>query len=146
MLPCIISTVVASLTVAAGWGLDVLLVGRALDARRGLSLTLLGFGTWLTTIVIAANWLQTPGFAGTVQYWTDDAGRVELLFHVRVAAMLLMFPAMLLAVALLCLADGRAPTAERAVGLRRLALPAIALITFGIACCLFFVYGFFPTV
>jgi hypothetical protein len=146
MLPCFLSAVVASLAVVAGLALDVLLTGRSLDARRGLSPTLLGFGTWLISIILVANWLQTPGFAGTVQYWTDGAGRISLLFHVRVAAMLLMFPAMLLVVAVPCSISGATVAGGKAVRLRRLILPVMAMAAFGVACSLFFAYEFFPTV
>ncbi len=146
MLPCFLATPVASLTILAGWMTDVRLVGKLFDARRGLSLTLLGYGAWLIAIVLAANWLQTPGFAGPVQYWTDDAGRVESLFHVRVAAMLMMFPALLLAIAIPFSAHAVSPAEEQAVGVRRLVLPAMALLTLAVGCGLFFALRFFPTV
>lgn len=146
MLPCFISTVVASLAVLAGWTLDVRLVGRPLDARRGLSLTVLGFGTWLTTLVLASNWLQTPGFAGPVQYWTDDAGRVSLLFHVRFVATLMLFAGMILAAATFLSAAGAWSKDRQGIGPRGQVLPAMALVTFAVACQLFFAYGFFPTV
>ena len=145
MLPCVLAALVASLTVLAGWMTDVRLVGKPLDARRGLSLTLLGYGAWLIAIVLAANWLQSPGFAGPVQYWTDGAGRVESLFHVRVAAMFLMFPALLLAIAIPFSAHGASPTEVQAGGIRRLVLPAMALLTFAVGCSLFFALRFFPT-
>ena len=146
MLPCFLAALVASLAILAGWMTDVRLVGKPIDARRGLSLSLLGYGAWLIAIVLSANWLQSPGFSGPVQYWTDGAGRVESLFHVRVAAMFLMFPALLLAVAILFSATESSTSEEQAVGIRRLALPIMALITFAIGCGLFFTFGFFPTV
>lgn len=74
-----------------------------------------------------------------------DAGRVESLFHVRVAAKLLMFPAMLLAVAIPSSANGASSAEEQAGGMRRLVLPAMALLKFAAACGLFFAFGFFPT-
>ena len=146
MLPCFLAALVASLSILAGWMTDVRLVGKLVDARRGLSLSLLGYGAWLIAIVLAANWLQSPGVAGPVQYWTDGAGRVESLFHVRVAAMFLMFPALLLAVAIPFSAGGASSAEELTVGIRRLILPAMALLTFAVGCSLFFALRFFPTV
>ena len=146
MQPLLLAAIVGTLTAIGGLAIDVRLVGKPIDARRGLSLTLLSYGAWLIAIVLAANWLQTPGFAGPVQYWTDGAGRVESLFHVRVTAMFLMFPALLLAITIPFSANGASPAEEQAVGIRRLVLPAMALLTFAVGCSVFFAFRFFPTV
>jgi hypothetical protein len=125
---------------------DASLVDRPGDARRWLSLALLGAGTWLATVVLAAQWLETPGFAGPVQYWTSDAGDVAFLFYVRVAAMLVIFAAMIVAVAVVVSTAAEARPEEKSASRLRFALPAASVGMFAFACQQFFVNGFFPTV
>lgn len=145
MLPFFIAVAAATFIVVAGWMADARLVGRPGDARRALSLALLGAGAWVATVVIAAKWLQTPGFYGSVQYWTDDAGRVSFLFHVRGAAMCVIFASAINAIAVVTTAIG-ANSEERAASRLRFVLPCASIAMFAIACQQFYVNGFFPTV
>lgn len=146
MAPFFIAVAAAAVAVIGGWMADARLVGRPGDARRGLSLALLGAGVWLATIVLAANWLETPGFFGPVQYWTDDAGRVAFLFHMRVAATLVIFAGMIITVAVVFSMAVGARSEEKPASRLRFVLPAAAIGMFALACQQFFVNGFFPTV
>lgn len=146
MTPFFIAVAIATVAVIGGWLADAILVGRQGDGRRWLSLALLGAGTWLATVVLVAQWLKTPGFAGPVQYWTDDAGDVAFLFHVRVAAMLVIFTAMIVAVAVVVSTAAGTRPEENSASRLRFALPAAAIGIFAFACQQFFVNGFFPTV
>jgi hypothetical protein len=95
--------------------------------------------------VLATKWLETTGFSGPVQYWTDDAGQAAFLFHVRVAAMFVIFASAINAAAVVATAIG-ANSKEKAARRLRFVLPCASIAMFAIACPQFFVNGFFPTV
>jgi hypothetical protein len=147
MWPFLIAVAAAIVAIIGGRMADARLVGGRGDARRRLSLALLGAGIWLVTVVHAARWLETPGFYGPIQLWTDDAGNASFLFHVRALAMFVVLVCLIVALAIVVVtASSKRRHENEIVVRRRFLLPGVAMAMFAVACHQFFINGFFPTV
>ena len=110
-----------------------------------MSLVLLAAGTWLVTVVWAANALQSPGAYGPVQICTGADGKICLLFHVRVLSMFVVLGSMALALAVAVAMIDALCTPSSTPKWRLCALPVWALAMLALAIHEFFWREFFPT-
>ena len=105
---------------------------------------LLAIATWTVTVIVVANWLETPGAYGPVQFWVGSP-EASAFRSVRTLTLFLLiagYPLTVLTViSMIAALFFKSHTARG----YRLLIPGIALVAFGVGLYLCGEYHFYPT-
>ena len=144
-LVVLIATVAACLAAGAGWWLDQRRLACATRWRAVPATLLMLVSVWVAVLIVATFALKVPGAYGPVQYWYNDPAAMDFIMKPRVWAMFAVLGSLWLAPAVTILAVVSLWRPSELPARRRLVMPALAMVAFGVAFGLFAVFRFFPT-
>ena len=145
MSPTLVSTILTTVIIIGGWGLDQNVLGCKTPIRAILGLITLTIGSWICLTIVFAFAFKVPGAYGPVQYWVGSPEAYRFISGPRTVALFAIWGGLLLSGLLVFATAVSIVLGPKAKRLKRVVLPSVALASYGLAWWLFINCGFYPS-